>query len=98
MKRHLIKKKSKQKVSLPKDFNVSSWKEPFKGLLEKRSEAGAMLKGLRSREDLSQENLAKALGTNQSNISNMEIGNRPIGKGMAKRLSKIFNIDYRVFL
>jgi len=47
---------------------------------------------------MSQGELAKKLGIPQGNLSKMENGKRPIGKAMAKRLSEILNIDYRVFL
>ncbi len=35
---------------------------------------------------------------NHSNISQIETGKRSVGKNLAKRLAKIFNLDYRVFL
>ena len=67
-------------------------------LFNQHTEAGTMLKGLRAREGLSQKQLAEKLGTEQPNISNMEHGKRPIGKNMAKKIAKIFDIDYRLFL
>lgn len=56
------------------------------------------LRGLRNREGLTQEELAKAIGTEQSNISKMERGVRQIGVKIAKRIQKLFDIDYRLFL
>lgn len=74
------------------------WREVFKDEIEKYSEAGLVLKGCRSRDGMTQKDLAKELGIRQSHISEMENGKRPIGKVMAKRLAKVFKTDYRVFL
>ena len=72
--------------------------EFFKDLDKKYTRPGVALRGARGKEGLSQGALAKKLDITQGNLSKMENGKRPIGKSMAKRLSKILNIDYRVFL
>lgn len=59
---------------------------------------GTALRGARYRENLTQEKLAKMLGISQTHISEMESAKRPIGKEMAKRLSEVLHVDYRVFL
>ena len=59
---------------------------------------GACLQGARVKEGLSQVELAEKLRISQSNLSKMELGKRPIGKTMAKRLAAILNVDYRIFL
>lgn len=59
---------------------------------------GASLQGARVKEGLSQVDLAGKLGISQTNLSKMELGKRPIGKAMAKRISSILNVDYRLFL
>ena len=56
------------------------------------------LRESRKREALTQKELARLVGVNQTHISEMEHGKRPIGKDMAKRLAKILKINYRVFL
>ena len=56
------------------------------------------LRGLRVREELTQAALGKLLHIDQTNISQMECGKRTIGKQLAKRLAKLFKIDYRIFL
>lgn len=56
------------------------------------------LSGLRYREDLTQKELGDLINVKQANISLMERGIRPIGKDIAKRLAKVFNTDYRIFL
>lgn len=75
------------------------WRELSAERMTKQGgEAAYMLRVSRERQGLSQNQLAKLLKTQQSNISQMECGKRGIGKGLAKRLSKILNVDYRVFL
>ena len=74
------------------------WRESSKALIGRYSEAGVVLRGLRAKFGLSQEQLADQLGIPQSNISEMENGKRSIGKGMAKRLAGALSVDYRVFL
>ena len=59
---------------------------------------GHALRGLRSREKLTQKRLAEMVGIKPSHISEMEHGKRPIGKVMAKRLAKALRTDYKVFL
>jgi DNA-binding XRE family transcriptional regulator len=70
-----------------------SWREIFPGF-----EGGVALRGARKREALTQKHLADLLGISQTHISEMEHGKRPIGKEMARRLAKIFKVNYRVFL
>ena len=56
------------------------------------------LRGYRHREELTQRQLAELTGIPQRHISEMENGRRPIGKEMAKRLSKALKANYKVFL
>ena len=57
-----------------------------------------LLRGLRARENLSQLEFAQAIGVTQSDLSKMELGKRPIGKIIAKRIAEKFDIDYRSLL
>jgi len=59
---------------------------------------GSAIRGLRLREGLTQEQLARRLGIKRTNLSEMENGKRPIGKNMAKRLAQVLKTDYKVFL
>ena len=70
----------------------------FEKLDKKFTKAGALLKGLRVREDLSQIAFAKKIQVTQANLSKMENGSRPIGKAIAKRIEKAFGVNYRYFL
>ena len=60
--------------------------------------AGNALRGARTREGLTQAQLAERVGVKIHHISEMENSKRPICKEKAKRLSKALNIGYRVFL
>ncbi|MBM4274120.1 MAG: helix-turn-helix transcriptional regulator [Deltaproteobacteria bacterium] len=59
---------------------------------------GSAIRGLRLREGLTQEQLARLLGVKRTNLSEMENGKRPIGKNMARRLAQVLKTDYKVFL
>ena len=60
---------------------------------------GTYLKGLRSREDLTQVQLAERAGIQRRHISEMESGKRHIGKENAKKLAAALGVaDYRMFL
>ena len=62
------------------------------------SHPGQILRGLRVREGITQEQLSQKTGLNTRHISEMENHKRPIGKVMAKRLAKALNADYRLLL
>lgn len=66
--------------------------------LEKYSEPGVLLRGNRHKRELTQREVAEALGIRTHHISEMENGKRPIGKEMVKRLALFFKTDYRLFL
>lgn len=59
---------------------------------------GMALRGLRTREGVTQKELAARLGIRQHHVSEMEKGIRPITLEMAKRISEAYNISYKVFL
>ncbi len=70
----------------------------FAEIENKFTKAGVLLKGLRGREGLTQVQFAQKIHVTQANLSNMENGRRPIGKQIAKRIEKIFKVNYRYFL
>ena len=75
-----------------------SAEEAFKNLTGSYGKAGALLKGIRIREGLTQIEFAKLIGTTQANLSSMENGCRAIGKAKAKLIAEKFGVDYRYFL
>jgi DNA-binding XRE family transcriptional regulator len=61
-------------------------------------ESAHMIRTSREMAGLTQTELAKLLRMPQANVSQIETGRRSVGKALAKKLSKIFHVDYRVFL
>ncbi len=86
------------KTKSTKSRRSTPWREVFKKELQKYGEAALMLRGSRHKLELTQKELADALGVPQNHISEMENGKRPIGKVTALKLSKFFKTDYRKFL
>lgn len=70
----------------------------FKETDQKYGEASALLRGLRARENLSQVEFAKRIKVTQANLSKMENGKRSIGKIIAKRIAKAFDVNYKYFI
>jgi DNA-binding XRE family transcriptional regulator len=70
----------------------------FADLNRKYTKAGALLKGVRVREGLNQEEFAKVIGVEQANLSKMENGKRAIGRTVAQRIAKAFDLNYKIFL
>jgi DNA-binding XRE family transcriptional regulator len=94
----------------PTEEKISKIKDAVAAILEAEDESlpleevfpdlhpGSAIRGLRLREGLTQEQLARLLGIKRTNLSEMENGKRPIGKNMAKRLAQVLKTDYKVFL
>lgn len=57
-----------------------------------------ILRGLRYREELTQKQLADKLSIRQHHLSEMENGKRTISKEMAKKLAKLLNVNWKIFL
>ncbi|SFJ54576.1 Helix-turn-helix [Desulfomicrobium apsheronum] len=72
------------------------WREVFN--TPESEMPASMLRGARYREDMTQEELAKAAGIPRRHISEMENSKRPIGKQNARKLAEVLKVDYRVFL
>ena len=73
------------------------WRNAFPEFLEE-GDSSVALRGARKKEALTQKELAELTGIPQSHISEMENGKRSIGKALAKRLAKVLNVSYRIFL
>jgi DNA-binding XRE family transcriptional regulator len=99
MQTHTRKHPTEKDVVADKKSDVTiDWRLAFTDLIDKFSEAGATLRGLRMREGLTQNELAQKIGITQANISKMEHGKRLIGKAMAKKFASFFHTNYRIFL
>lgn len=89
-------------ISVLEKFKTSSDCESiddvFGDLINQFGEPGVILRGLRTKEGLSQIKFAEAIGVTQQNLSAMENGRRGIGKELAKRIASKFNINYRLLL
>jgi DNA-binding XRE family transcriptional regulator len=89
-------------AALPLGFvAVASATVPWREALPPIPEAevpGRMLRAARSKEGVTQTQLAQMTGIPQRHISEMEHGKRPIGKERAKKLAEILKVDYHVFL
>ncbi|MBA2648458.1 MAG: helix-turn-helix transcriptional regulator [Legionella sp.] len=83
---------------VPEKDDYMSIEDTFRDLINEHGESGVLLKGLRSREGLSQIEFAKKINITQTNLSAIENGRRTIGKELAKRIAEIFEVDYRIFL
>jgi len=70
----------------------------FADINKQYTKPGALLRGLRIRENLTQTQMAKKIKVTQSDISQMENGVRSIGRKVAQRIEKLFAVDYRSFL
>ena len=70
----------------------------FKELDKKYGKVGVMVRGGRVKEGLTQKELARKLNMLQTHISEIERGKRMVGKNLAHKLAKVFNVDYHLFL
>jgi ribosome-binding protein aMBF1 (putative translation factor) len=88
----------KSKFESEDDIIIANESNTVRSLDERFTSPGACLQGARIKEGLSQVDLAEKLKISQTNLSKMELGKRPIGKIMAKRIASILKVDYRLFL
>ena len=70
----------------------------FPALQDQQKRIGITFRSIRSKTGLTQKQIAVKLGLDQADVSKIEKGVRPIGKALAKKIEKIFKIDYRRFL
>jgi len=73
------------------------WREAFPAWSEAQL-PGVALAGARTKEGVTQGQLAQMTGIPQHQIAEMEHGKRPIGKARATKLAAALRVDYRVFL
>lgn len=82
----------------PKAANRILPEDVFADIEKKYTKAGVLLRGTRYRDGLTQVEMALKINVTQADLSKMENGKRPIGKKIAKRIEKIFGVNYRYFL
>jgi len=72
---------------------------PWREVAGKRGSIPAsVLRGARSKAEITQTRLSELTGISQRHISEMEQGKRPIGKETAKKLAAALDVDCGVFL
>ena len=59
---------------------------------------GMLIRGLRGKNEMTQEELADRLGIAQTRVSELESSKRSISVAMAKRLAGVFDVTYKMFL
>lgn len=72
--------------------------EVFPNIKDPAKRIGIIFRGIRFKHNLTQAEVAKKLGLDQSDVSKIEKGKRPVGKALAKKIEKEFGIDYHRFL
>ena len=72
--------------------------EVFPNLKDPQKRIGVIFRGIRFKNDLTQIEVAKRLGLDQSDVSKIEKGKRSVGKALAKKIEEEFGIDYHRFL
>ena len=97
-----ISKIQRELAKLVKAPQYTLTADDMRAILKKRDPLigtlGGTIRAYRSREGLTQHNLAKKSGVRQSHISEMEKNKRSIGLKVAKKLADALNCDYRRLL
>jgi DNA-binding XRE family transcriptional regulator len=95
---YIFPKKIADKYRVHGDSTTIDASKAFEKINKKYSKPGSLLRGIRIRENLTQVDMAKKIKVTQSDVSQMENGTRNIGRVIAKRIAKLFKVDYRSFL
>lgn len=90
-----LQRKLKKYEQCQESGSVDSFLKSVKGDLP---DWAMYFRGIRHREDLTQKEMAKRLHLTQSNISDIERGQRPIGKKLARQIAEKFSAEYRLLL
>lgn len=72
--------------------------DAFPQLRDPKYRTQVLFRSIRTKNQITQEDLAQKLGITQAEVSKIETGKRAIGKKLAKKIEKVFKIDYRRFL
>ena len=97
----LPKKKAKALSSMLEEYESKEtipWRNILGDFINQTSQQAVVLRASRREKKISQKELAKILKVDQSFISKIENGTKSISRPLAKKLAKIFNTDYTLFL
>jgi ribosome-binding protein aMBF1 (putative translation factor) len=86
-----------QALGFQEEQETIPWREALPPIPD-AERPGRMLRAARSKEDLTQIQLAQLTGIPQRHLSEMEHGKRAIGKERARKLAEALKIDYHVLL
>ena len=86
-----------KKLGYVESIESLPWREAFPDMADEKL-PGVSLKGARTKEGITQKQLAEMTGIKQHHISEMENHKRSIGKKVAKKFSEVLNVSYKIFL
>ncbi len=95
------KKEAQAVLALVESIGISSntpSEVVFKEVAKNRPKGAVYLRGIRTREDISQKQLEKMTGVPVSNISKYESGSRKITESIAKKFAKALKIEVKKLL
>jgi len=72
--------------------------EVFPDIRDHQKRIGIIFRSIRFKNDLTQAEVAKRLGIDQSDVSKIEKGKRSVGKALARKIEKEFGIEYQRLL
>lgn len=99
----LLAKNRKRPPRVPATLQVvttekfAPWSEAFRDLIERKSEVGAYIAGLRYRDGYTQKQLAEILGCTQTLVSRLENGSRKPSENLIRKMAKLFKSHREAF-
>ena len=100
----LPRKEAQAILALLKSINLSNYSKNkaaevmYKEIAKNRPKGAVYLRGIRTRENMSQKQLEKITGIPASNISKYESGSRKITIPIARKLAEALNINEKKLL
>ena len=97
----LPKKKAKALSQMLEEYESEKtmpWRNVLGDFINQTGQQAVVLRASRREKRMSQKELARILEVDQSFISKIENGTKSINRSLAKKLAKIFDTDYKLFL
>jgi len=94
---YVSKEHKKAITTIVSEMSVSD-ENPFVEIEARLPSYSICLRGARHKEGFSQKEVSKRTGIAITNLSKMENGQRKIGEKLAKKLAKIYKVDYRTLM